>query len=158
LTLSEAKNHLRVTHDLEDALIGALIEAGTEWAESYTGRAMSELLVAAQTSIVALEHTIEMLLPIATIESVVDADNNPVAYTFKPPNRVVLTEMAEHPLTITYTTSPQNVPEVCKVAILLRIGDMYDYRTDRYVPLTREGAVRRVAEDLLQPYKLLQFQ
>ena len=39
ITLEEAKNHLRVHHDLEDALIESLITAAREWCEDFQNRA-----------------------------------------------------------------------------------------------------------------------
>ncbi len=40
LTLAQAKDHLRITHTDQDALLTALIPAAVEWCENYTQRAL----------------------------------------------------------------------------------------------------------------------
>lgn len=157
ITLQEAKDHLRVTHDLEDGIITSLVLSALEWAEGYTGRAFSEVVVEAVTEEVSDTYSLAMYLPIATVDSVIDANGDPVAYDFTYPSVVNILESLfddQYPLKITYTSSV-DVPEPVRSAMMLRIGDLYDYRTDRYVPLNREGMYRKVAEEMLQAYKLL---
>ena len=73
VTLEEAKAHLRVTDDIEDTLITALIETATAGAEHETGRALM-----AQTWEIALDAfpaAIEMTrTPVQSITSVTYAN------------------------------------------------------------------------------------
>lgn len=158
VSLSEAKAHLRVTHNLEDDLIQGIVDASIEWAEFYTGMALGVNVVEAVSEVDLTTYKIGRYLPIDSIDSVVDDDDTAVAFTFVYPSEVVLDdELEEYPITITYTTSVDNLPKPIIMAILLKVGDLYDYRTDRGIPLSQDGQYRSVAEMLLQPYKLLEF-
>lgn len=158
VSLAEAKAHLRVTHNLEDDLIQGIVDASIEWAELYTGMAFGINVVEAISEVNTTEYYLERYLPIDTIDSVVDADGTPIAFTYIYPCAIVLDEeVTAYPVTITYTTSIINLPSPAKMAMLLKIGDLYDYRTDRGIPLSQDGQYRSVAEMLLQPYKLPLF-
>lgn len=66
LGLQEAKDHLRVTHDREDAIVDALIGAAREVAEDETGRALIT-----QTWDLALDRfPAEIVLPKPPLQSV----------------------------------------------------------------------------------------
>lgn len=158
VSLSEAKAHLRVTHNFEDDLIQATIDAAIEWAETYTGMAFGENVVEAVSTVDTTMYEIGRGLPIATIDSVVDDDSTSIAYTFVAPSGIVLNdEVASYPITITFTSDASSVPHPARLAILLKISDLYDYRTDRGIQLSQDGQYRSVAEMLLQPYQLLEF-
>lgn len=159
VSLDLAKEHLRVTHDLEDNLIQLDVDSATEWAEVYTGRGYGDVTIDALTELDTDVYYLTRYLPATTVVGVVDSDSNAVGFEFEAPNKVTITdELSEdaYPLTIEFT-SFNEVSPVVKSAILLRLGDLYDYRTDRPMTLTKDGLNRRVAEEMLQPYKLNEF-
>ena len=160
ISLDEAKEHLRVTHDIEDDLIQALVNSVVEWAEEYTGRAFSTVQMEAITEVQSDVYYIERFTPVASIVSVVDAGTNAVAHTIKYPNEITITDELtdeQYPLTISYTSESDTNSSVPITAMKLKLSDFYDYRADRAVPLSQQGQFRSVAELLLQPYKTIEF-
>lgn len=160
ISLQEAKEHLRVTHSLEDDLIQSLVNTVIEWAEEYTGRAFSAVEMEAITETQEDTYYIEKFTPIGSIVSVVDANDDAVSYTFQYPNVIsILDDLTDeqYPLTISYTSEVDTIPSTPITAMKLKLSDLYDYRADRAIPLSQQGQYRSVAELLLQPYKTIEF-
>lgn len=152
ITLAEAKLHLRVDHDEEDAYITALITAATEQAEQRTGRALMP-----QAWLLTLDYfpaEIELTrLPVQTIVSVEyitplgatlalapgthyrlsDADDYGFAKLVCVAGQTWPSTLADRDVvTVRYTAgyaSAAAVPESIKQWIKLAIGDMYENRT-----------------------------
>lgn len=136
VTLTEAKEHLRVIHDADDALIGRLITAAREHVENETGRA----LVAAtyRQRFAMFDRPLWLpLWPVAEVMSVsyVGADGvrmtvDPTAYAVEADWSTVHSVSAwPSPATsvaVEFTTAPGEVPEGLKTAILLRVQADYE--------------------------------
>lgn len=117
VTLAEAKQHLYVTHNSDDALIGAFITAARETVERQTAYALATA---------SYEWTPEggrtSPLPIApgTVTSAADA----------------------YP--ITFDTVPGPAPAALKAAILLLVGDLYANREASGDKLEENPAVQNL--------------
>lgn len=175
VSLTEAKNHLRIDHTEDDAAIGAMITAARQWVEQVTRRAL-------------VTQTLEVWFP--KFARVLDLPRPPlqwvesVAYTAPDgtddtvtTHRVIVpsesngsveqpdtgwpaTIVAEDAVRIRYvagyadTASPSagvgNVPKPLKLAVLLVLGDLYEHREAR---LDAETYNNPTALALLAPYK-----
>ena len=181
VTISQAKEHLRVTHTDEDALIANLIAAARAWAENETGRAL-----ASQT----LEYSIDdwpaadaITLPMpplrsvtsvkwlttAGVETTLTLTTNYLVDTGSTPGRVVLPYNGSWPSSSLYPVRPirvtyvagyapadtdyrANIPQAIKQAILLRVSDLYEFREETLVGSSLQNT--RAAQWLLQPYRV----
>ncbi|AEC22290.1 hypothetical protein PT7_P054 (plasmid) [Pusillimonas sp. T7-7] len=123
VTLAEAKLHLRVDIDAEDALIGSLITAAREHVELVTGRALAD---------VSYSWTPEgdRTTPLPIVPATVTTD--------------------EGVTPIEFTTEPGVVPAALHAAILLLLGDMYENRT---ASKDSRLAVNPTVSRLMFPYK-----
>lgn len=141
LALEEAKLHLRVENAEDDALIGTLISAAREAAETFLGRVIPER----QFEII-LDRYPETLyrfpiLPVQTVESIVCVleDGTEVGLTggtfrLAADDRLVVDAWPEgtprtyDAVTITVTAGTETVPARWKQAMLLLIGHWYEHR------------------------------
>ncbi len=178
VTLAEAKLHLRVDDNADDALITALITAARQHAEHDTRRALVTqtwklALDAFPTGVVTLDHA-----PVSAVVSVVYTDTNgtnqtlaPEAYeldTITEPCRLVPAYGSTWPATrsqinavgITYTCgygAPEAVPESIKRWMLLRIGALYENREEVLTGRAITLAPLPFVDALLAPYRLLEY-
>jgi len=122
VTLAEAKLRLRVDHNDEDALIGALIASARESAEHELGRS-----IIATTWVLTLDRfPTSILLPMPRAASEFEAWIEP-AYGYTWPT----TRQQPEAVTVTYVAGWPNaaaVPSGIKDWILLAVGDLYHYR------------------------------
>ncbi len=148
ITLDEAKAHLRVTHNNEDAYITALIVAARECAEQATGRALLP-----QTWEAAFDHFCEKMAlqkaPVTSITSIKYLDAGGVLQTLDPgqyelndylqPAQIVKPYLVTWPSTQTHTNAvivryvagyanAAAVPQSIKSWMLLKIGVLYENR------------------------------
>lgn len=151
ISLDEAKAHLRVTHNLEDALIAALIKAAREWAEGYQNRAYitqtwelwldefprADYIPIPQPplkSVTSVKYydTANTEATMAATDYFVDAKSEPgrlvLAYgsswpstTLRPANGVCITFVAGY-------GDAADIPQAQKAAMLLAIGTWYSKR------------------------------
>ena len=147
LTLGDAKTHLRVVHDHEDALIETLIKAAREIAEDRTWRAFIT-----QTWDVHYDGFGERLtLPLPPLQEVVHleyVDASDETQTLDPSEYRV--HAGSEPATITavnawptvrtgpqsvtvrvragYGNAPEDVPEKYRSAMRLLVGNLYEHR------------------------------
>lgn len=125
VTMTEAKEHLRVTHDEDDDLIERLITGAREFVEQQTGRALAAasyrytgtlkllpLVPAEVTSVEALQS--DGVTWDADADVAYDADRNLLTGTTRCQHKVE------------FTTDPGEVPQALKDAILLRVQAGYD--------------------------------
>lgn len=99
ITLAQAKAHLRVAHDGDDALITAIIAAAREAVELETGRALA----------------------VASYEWTPDCKGQ----TQLPLTPVTITS-ADGVLPVAFTTAPAVVPAALISVMLLMIGHLYE--------------------------------
>ena len=156
VTLAEAKAHLRVTHAMDDTLIGALISAARERVELNTGRAL-----AAATYLWAADCNWQTLplFPVATITDAtyLNGDEARVdlpAYTLDTErNRITLDDdvtLDGDRVNITFTTAPTVIPAALKAAILLIVGDLYTNTEEHGEALSVNPAV----DCLVYPFRV----
>ena len=127
VTLEEAKHHLRVDHDADDALIQSLITAARETVERFTGRAL-----AAASYRWASEGYAPYVLPLwpSSVSSVsylsgserVDAAD----YTFDADRALLSVRHGATGVNAEFETEPEHVPEALKAAIKLHVEAQYD--------------------------------
>lgn len=148
VSLAEAKEHLRVTHALDDALIAALITAARQVAENELGRAL--MTQTWQKTLDQFPASIELPYPpVQAIQSVTYLDDSgaltllaPASYTLderSEPGWLVPAYGYEWPttldsvnaVTITYTAGYADaaaVPAAIKAWINLHVGHLYENR------------------------------
>lgn len=132
VTLDEAKQHLRIEHDADDALIGALITAARESVERFTGRA----LVSASYRWASEGHA-PYSLPLwpadVTGVSYESSDGRVdfAGYAFDADrSRVDGLPHGVRRVNVEFDAAPEHVPEALKAAIKLRIEAQYDAAPD----------------------------
>jgi len=141
LSLEEAKLHLRVENAEDDTLIGTLISAAREAAETFLGRMIPER----QFEIV-LDRYPETpyrlpLLPVKSVVSIVcvleDGSEIPLGegtFRIAAGDRLIVDDWPQgtprtyDALTITVTAGTETVPARWKQAMLLVIGHWYEHR------------------------------
>lgn len=152
VTLDEAKVHLRVDDDTEDAYIESLIAAAREWCENYQRRAYITQVRELQLDGFPRRPWIRLPRPplqqVTAIKYVradgTEAIFDPSLYvvdTASQPGRVLLAPEASWPsvdlqpggaVRITYTCgygdTPDTVPAGVRAAILLLVGHWYAHR------------------------------
>lgn len=163
VNLDEAKAHLRVEGEEEDALIDGLIAAATVQAETvYTWRAF----VTRQYTLTALASSARRIsgrvwLPMPPVQSVESVTVDGVAtgeYTLFP--TMGMLELASgvsaaSTLVVEYTAGygdATTVPAPIKQAILLLVGHWYENR-EAVVLATQPAKVPLGVESLLLPYR-----
>jgi uncharacterized phiE125 gp8 family phage protein len=153
VTLAEAKEHLRVIHAADDALIGRLVTAAREHVENETGRA----LVAAtyRERFPVFDGTMQLpLWPVSAVASVSYLGGDGARVTVDPTGYVVESDWSTigplsawpSPATsvvVEYTTAPADIPEALKQAILLRV--QADYEADPDDAEKLRSAARNIA-------------
>jgi uncharacterized phiE125 gp8 family phage protein len=131
VTLAEAKAHLRVIDDSDDAMIGGMITSAREVVEASTGRAL-----AAASYRWASERSIEVatrlpLWPISAVTAVSYLDGEVRRavddYTVDlDRSMLVLASPSGTALNVEFDTTPEQIPAALKAAILLLVGDLYE--------------------------------
>ena len=181
LSLAEAKNHLRVLTNDEDALISVLITAARQWCENFTGRALASQIFEYILDDFPEEDE-KIILPMPPLETVdsikykdfeeTETEWNAVNYIVDDesiPARIALAYGKYFP---SYTPYPVNsvrirftagykeggdphleMPEQINSAIKLLIGHLFENR-ENVVIGSAANKVPFTVEALLYPYKV----
>ncbi len=174
VTLAEAKEHLRVDHDAEDALIESLISAAVQHIEDHTRRAIVTRIIDVYFDAFADEMEIP-LPPLLSVESVSYIDSDGAAQTLddtvysvdsaRSPGMVMLaygqswpaTRCQKNAVTVRvqagYGDSWLAVPPAMRAAILLIVGHLYENR-EAVVIGQAVNTLPLAVDALLAPYKV----
>lgn len=145
LTLADAKTHLRVVHDADDAYIASLIDRAADYIEGYYG---SSLALGTQTYQLHLDGFPSVITvpiwPVQSISSITyrDADGNeqtltdfdadtkgnPVTITPLPGAVFPQTDGTFNSVTVEFVAGFQFMPRDLEQALLLLIGHWYENR------------------------------
>lgn len=180
LTLTQAKQHLRVDIDDDDLLISLYLEAATQWCEEYVSGAFMTQTIRQDLPYFS-DITYLFRGPVQSISSIKYIDNDDVLQTLATnfynldsvgnPARISLQWDERWPTTvprgdavqITYVAGypegspandPQNVPSPIRAAILMVLGDLYEHRENTTVG-NSVIELPLAAKMLLQPYRLI---
>lgn len=155
VSLSEAKTHLRVTHNDEDALITALIKAATAQVEDAL--AWRSLVTRTYTLAVTLEGAASLLLPMPPVQSVtsVAVDGEVFAAWTLKGDALVFDGKVSGDAEIVYVAGYGNaaaVPYNFKAAILLLVGHWFENR-EAVVLATQPAKLPLAVESLTLPWR-----
>lgn len=175
VSINEAKDHLRVTGNDEDSLIGELIVTARQQAEIFTRRALLtqtwELRQDCFSSEIVLPNP-----PLQSVEFIKYIDQDGVeqtldiaeykAYAWEEPGVVApaygkawpSTRTEKGAVTVRYIagwSSVIDVPGPIKSAILLTVGDLYANRESSSTE--QQYKLITSAESLLWPYRIIKF-
>ena len=161
ITLAEAKMHLRVDSDFEDALIQDYIKAARSHVERFTGVSFTDQTIRAVIKRDEYQMTdwfkkIEPLsfeLPLSPVNEILTAEDKdgPIEYeadlvsipaTITPAN-------APEQIVVTYTTNTSAMAPDVKTAMLMILHQLYDMRGG-----TDTEAVIRVEEAYLRHHRV----
>ena len=138
VSLSEAKLHLRVSHDDEDDLIGSLISAARKWCEDYQGRSYVTRTITAKVD--EFGSSIDLPRPpIQSVTSVKYTDSDGTEITVDSDDyevdtigdKVISDEWPDEQLEVAYVAGygdAADVPDLFKAAIKLIVGHLYENR------------------------------
>lgn len=172
LSLSDAKDHLRITDSVEDDLVTAYIVAARKWVENYTGRSIAEQTI--RFNLDEFPHTYQSILlpqsPVRAITSVQYVDTDGATQTlagseydvdiYNLPARLEASYNSTWPSTrpknnaviITYTTGYTAPPSDIVHALKLIVGGFYNMRESE---CPQQGYTASIGvERLLNPYRL----
>ncbi len=179
ISLTEAKAHLRIEHDLDNAFINTIVKAAREYAEmicwrgfvTQTWEVVNESFpagndaillpkgtLASVTSVKYLEDVAGVETTLATTEYLVDLTSAPprvrLAFDKSWPN----TRVQYNAVVVRYVIgcAQSEVPAPIKAAIMLLASQMYEYR----VPEVLGTIIAKVSfsfDNLLAPYRLRRF-
>lgn len=151
VTLNEAKAHLRVDHNNEDALVTSLIKAAREYAEMFTNRALISQVWEMTLDYFPACNVIELPKPpLQSVSSITYVDTNGDTQTWNSSNyqsdnttvfgRITPAYGVEWPSTQSvvnavtirflagYGDDVTEVPQSIRQGILMVISDLYDGR------------------------------
>lgn len=171
VSLDQAKDHLRVRHDDEDALITAYIAAATAHIDGpggWLGRALGDHVLEARFDtfecIGALPYP-----PVIEVESVKYIDGDGVETTVAPSvyevrGTVIGTTWGQswpsprsepEAVRIRYRAGYQILPSPILAAILLMVGDLYRNRGEALInQTTAQVAMSTTVQNLLAPFRV----
>lgn len=148
VSLTEAKAHLRVDHDDDDTLIGALIDAATAHLDGWTGVLGRAIITQTwRQDFYEFSHKLRLPLhPVASITSVTYYDGDNAQQTLSTDVYELLTDAAgayvaekadqtwpgtkdrAAAVSVTFVAGEATAPAAIKAAILLLIGHLYENR------------------------------
>lgn len=162
VTLTEAKNYLRVDYNEDDTLIQSLIDTAQSRLENYAGVAMTERKLAVFAYV---GEFIELpYYPIGTIERVQYWDGNGwVTMTYGDyltfgitTKKVYMVANNNMEYNFIYTCGYTTTPKPMKTAILKYVADLYEYR-ESSVESSKPNENLTTAYELMKPYKRINY-
>lgn len=174
VTLDQAKQHLRVDGDDEDALIGAFIDAATghiDGPDGWLGRAIGEQTLEAGLDGFIYDPISLPYPPIIAVSGIVYDDVTGEERTLDPATYEVRDGVigtawgrswpstracrgASRSVRITYRAGYETLPAAISVAILLMVGDMYRNRETAGTGVMSKVPMSVSADALLQPFRV----
>lgn len=142
VSVAEAKAFLRLEEDAEDAFVSICIESAISYINNRLGYCITPRTMQLQASgndgsAVKLEYC-EGSADVVTINNVLDAAGQPVAYTFADGCITVSADVAAY--SAEYTITPQITDKLhIKQAALLLVGKYFEQRGDDGKALTEGG-------------------
>lgn len=177
VTLAEAKTYLRITHDAEDDLINALIEAATNVLEKYTNRTFvtttfrglySNLLYTKTERWPVLDLERSPLQSVSAVEELVSGSWTAVGATYwelrelSGNSRILFdtiglssltpTEPQPYSFRIDFVAGYDPVPETIKMGIKTFINYIYTNRGD--CAMVTEETIPSITKSLINKYKV----
>ena len=169
VSLQEAKQHLRIDHDDEDAVIEMLVQSATDWLDrAWLNRSVgAQTLELRQDSFYAEPQKMPFG-PVRSIVSISYLDNigaeqtlSPWYYELLSNGSLSLSYGASWPsvrsfsdaVRIVYEAGYETVPPVIKTGILLIVGYLYNNREAS----ADQGLYSGFAAGLLMPYRDIQI-
>jgi hypothetical protein len=159
ITLTEAKNYLKVDYNEDDDLINSLILSAQKRLEQYAGIAFNERTL---QTIAYVDNFIELpYAPISTILSVEvfianewvmltqGSDYYVVGSTY---TKIYFISYFSSEFRFTYMCGFECLPDNIKIANLKMISDLYEYR-ESSVESTKPSPNLTTAYELMKPYK-----
>jgi uncharacterized phiE125 gp8 family phage protein len=181
ITLAEAKAHLRITHNAEDAHIQSLILAATDWAQTESSRIFVNTQVALKLDVFPSDKIPLLGGNVTAVNDIdySDVDGNPQTLT-GPTSQTPGTDYQEdltddevpflcaaeagwptvesnvvNAVLIDYQVgwlTPEDVPGSIQQAIKFKLADLFTIRDT--IDAGSKSELLRVAENLLYPYQL----
>lgn len=160
VTLTEAKNYLRVDYSEDDVLIQDLIDTARIRLEQYASIAMSPRTLKA---VAYVDEFIELpYAPINTITKVeylngsdwVEMTAGDYIILGDTTKKIVMKSISHNEFRFTYTCGYTTTPESIKTALLKMVSDLYEYR-ESSVEASRPNANLTTAYELIKPFKRL---
>jgi hypothetical protein len=166
VSLAEAKAHLRVVDNDEDALIETYIAAARSHCERFLGLSLVNQTIKA-TFLRSELYRPQMLLrlnelprktildlplsPVDEIIEVADGEGEPVEHTafLGPIPAVLRLESMPELISVTYKTVASTLNATLKIAVLMILHQMYEYRGD--IP---DNVILRNEEAYLRPMRV----
>jgi len=159
LTLAEAKAYLRVDHDVDDALIAALIRSATDICEHFIGRVLlssgwQERFDAAGTTYRLGREPVRAVSAVAWrdqsgVSTPIAADAHTITITEDGQGSVVLAALPFEAtaIDISFTageaSDPNGLPEAVRQGLLRLVCHEYDYRDSSSSPPVAVAALWR---------------
>ena len=157
--LALAKQHLRVDHSDEDALIAQYLAAAIAWVENYTSKKLTRGAVTQELD--CFTRYLPLYWgpnPASLTVTYLDTDDAEQAVT----NATIVgsrafadwpTKQENTPITLDYTAGYTDVPADLDSAVLLLVGEFYDNREAGEA----SPAVSMAVEGLCRPYRSLRL-
>ena len=161
VTLAEAKLHLKVDHDTEDALIASLIVAARDECEHLLGRALAPQTITLSLDAFPSGAIMLPMPPVTSIESLtyinggvqtVDGadyylDDEQAPCWLLPVSSWPSASVEANAVVVTYHAGYEACPEPLRAWILLRVGSLYRWRSaDSDKPAMPHGFVDRIID------------
>lgn len=170
VSLAEAKAHLTVDYEHEDALITALIAAACahiDGPEGWLGRSIGQQTLELQRC--GFPTWFDLPYPLVTaVTSIVYDDADGAEQTLDdsiyrvygsviaraPSASWPATENAQESVRVTYEAGYEQIPAPIKQAVLLMVGDMFKHRESTQIGAINDVPMSMTVDRLLAPYRV----
>ena len=162
VSLDEAKTHLRVLHDEEDALIDMLISAATDKAEQITNRQLAQATYELYGDTVpsSVELPKPPLVEVVSVQAMKDGIYTDIDYTLDDkadPAVLYIDDTSsddeKNTFRVSYKAGYTQCPPAIKQWILVQIATMYEQR-ESYSEKNVVNMPRTFVDNLLDSYRV----